>query len=216
MALTLALLLLLLPTMMTMTLTTTTKTTMVAMATGDGEAWFHTDQNAATRPGLQTVQSFVSLYDQPADGSRGNLLVVPRSHHAHDETSARAADARRGRPLPPDAQFVMLPANDPALFDQTQQRRPPPPGGGAPPPPPPPLTLRRVACRAGDLVRADATRALCLYMCRRIRCAPRRRRVCGDVLRTLLVILFHTRCLLRLSTSHRHPRTGNNSPRRRP
>ena len=94
-----------------------TKTTMVAMATGDGEAWFHTDQNAATRPGLQGVQPLVCLYDQPADSSRGNLLVVPRSHHAHDETPARAADARHARPLPPDAQFAMLPANDPALFD---------------------------------------------------------------------------------------------------
>ena len=29
-----------------------------------GEAWFHTDQNAASRPGLQTVQSFTSLFDQ--------------------------------------------------------------------------------------------------------------------------------------------------------
>jgi len=28
------------------------------------ESWFHTDQNGVSRPGLQTVQSFTSLYDQ--------------------------------------------------------------------------------------------------------------------------------------------------------
>lgn len=40
------------------------------------ESWFHTDQNGRSRPGLQTVQSFTSLW--PQDERSGAFVVVPR------------------------------------------------------------------------------------------------------------------------------------------
>ena len=103
------------------------------------------------------------------------------------------------------------------------------------------LVIRGYCERNFDLVRADATHALCMYVLR-IRCALRgivacvvamscvrcsslcicmcrghdaRRaassRLCGNVLRTL----FEDTWLLHLLTSHRHPCTGNHSPRHR-
>ena len=51
-----------------------------------GEAWFHTDQNAASRPGLQTIQSLTSLWDQD-ETTGGPMLTratrgqtIPSSH----------------------------------------------------------------------------------------------------------------------------------------
>ena len=112
------------------------------------EAWFHTDQNSASRPGLQTIQGFVSLYDQPADGSRGSLLVVPGSHaQSHDAVCDRARQHSRA---PDDAQFMMLAPNDPALLPPRPNTTGDASGAHAPPP------LRRVACRRGDLVLWDS------------------------------------------------------------
>ena len=76
-----------------------------------GEAWFHTDQNAASRPGLQTVQSFTSLYDQ--DESTGGFVVVPRSWRRHQAVTRRIYKASPR--TPPEQQFLMVPADDPVL-----------------------------------------------------------------------------------------------------
>lgn len=75
------------------------------------ESWFHTDQNAASRPGLQTIQSFISLWEQ--DESTGGFVVVPRSHLQHDAVTRRVY---RSRPAtPPEQQFLMIPPNDRVL-----------------------------------------------------------------------------------------------------
>ena len=47
-----------------------------------GESWFHTDQNGRSRPGLQTVQSFTSLYDQ--DEATGAFVVRLRPPCEYD------------------------------------------------------------------------------------------------------------------------------------
>lgn len=52
------------------------------------EGWLHTDQNPLWRPGRQTIQSFVTLYDQ--DELTGGFVVYPGSHHCHDWLSAAA------------------------------------------------------------------------------------------------------------------------------
>ena len=46
------------------------------------EGWLHADQSPLWRPGPQTVQSFVSLYDQ--NRSTGAFVVYPGSHMCHD------------------------------------------------------------------------------------------------------------------------------------
>lgn len=100
------------------------------------EGWFHTDQNGVSRPGLQTIQSFVSLYDQ--DASTGAFLVVPGSHEHHGALTARVRAARPG--TPDDQQFLLVPPDDPLLT-------------AAPP------TL--VRCRAGDAVLWDSRAVHC-------------------------------------------------------
>jgi len=80
------------------------------------EAWFHTDQNARTRPGLQTIQSFTSLYDQ--DETTGAFVVVPRSWRQHAEVTGRIYQGTN--PPDDDQQFLMLPPNDPVLLAPRQ------------------------------------------------------------------------------------------------
>ena len=55
-------------------------------------SWFHTDQNAASRTGLQTVQSLTSLFEQ--DEHSGGFVVLPRSWAAHGALSRRVMAAR--------------------------------------------------------------------------------------------------------------------------
>ena len=76
-----------------------------------GESWFHTDQNAKSRPGLQTIQSFTSLYDQSP--ATGGFVVVPRSWRQHKAVTRRVYQFN---PRTPDAQqFLMIPPDDPVL-----------------------------------------------------------------------------------------------------
>ena len=52
-----------------------------------GVGWFHTDQNGKSRPGLQTIQSLTTLYDQ--DETTGAFVVVPRSWKRHHQLTER-------------------------------------------------------------------------------------------------------------------------------
>ena len=102
-----------------------------------GEAWFHTDQNAASRPGLQTVQSFTSLYDQ--DASTGGFVVVPKSWLYHDTVTERIY--RAAPRTPPTQQFLMVPADDEVL---SRPHRP-----------------RLIKVRAGDAILWDSRTVHC-------------------------------------------------------
>ena len=102
-----------------------------------GEAWFHTDQNHRSRPGLQTIQSFTSLYDQ--DESTGGFVVVPRSWERHAKVTARIyQEAPR---TPEEQQFLMVPPNDPVLSR--------------------PHVPRLIKCHAGDTVMWDSRTVHC-------------------------------------------------------
>ncbi|KAL1528029.1 hypothetical protein AB1Y20_009398 [Prymnesium parvum] len=101
------------------------------------ESWFHTDQNAKSRPGRQTVQSFTSLWDQ--DEGTGAFVVVPRSHKRHMEVTRRVYEAR---PRTDDEQqFLMIPADDIVL---RSPRKP-----------------HLVRCKAGDAVLWDSRTVHC-------------------------------------------------------
>ena len=102
------------------------------------ESWFHTDQNAASRPGLQTIQSFTSLYDQ--DEHTGAFVVVPRSHDDHLGVTQRVYEDKW---IDPDTQFLMVPPNDQILLGRTH---------------PPPHVVR---VRAGDSVLWDSRTVHC-------------------------------------------------------
>jgi hypothetical protein len=78
--------------------------------TRTAEAWYHVDQNSGSRPGLQTYQSFVSLYEQ--NDSTGGLVVVPRSKWHHAAFCNRSM-AYWG--LPPTHHFLHAPPDDPNL-----------------------------------------------------------------------------------------------------
>ena len=102
------------------------------------ESWFHTDQNAATRAGLQTIQSFTSLFDQ--DETTGAFVVVPRSWAEHGAVTRRVFAARPE--TDPNQQFLMLPPDDPVLLQ-------------------PHARPRLVRCRAGDAVLWDSRTVHC-------------------------------------------------------
>ena len=101
------------------------------------EGWFHTDQNANSRPGLQTIQGGLLLTDQTP--ATGGLLVVPRSWSDHTQLSRRAA---REWGTSDDNHFLLVPPDDPILHDPT--RRP-----------------TFVAGRKGDLVLWDSRTVHC-------------------------------------------------------
>ncbi|EOD39882.1 hypothetical protein EMIHUDRAFT_108856 [Emiliania huxleyi CCMP1516] len=80
------------------------------------ESWFHTDQNGRSRPGLQTVQSFTSLWPQDERSGafvvvpRGAFVVVPQSHARHEALTRRVYAARPG--TSDEQQFLMVPSGD--------------------------------------------------------------------------------------------------------
>jgi hypothetical protein len=101
------------------------------------ESWFHTDQNAKTRAGRQTVQSFTSLFDQSE--ATGGFVVVPRSWKSHKKVTARVY---RHNPRTADSQqFLMIPPDDPVLST--------------------PHAPHLVRCRAGDAVLWDSRTVHC-------------------------------------------------------
>jgi len=51
-------------------------------------SWLHVDQGR-TKMGLHAIQGFVALYDQ--DARTGGLVVLPRSHHRHEEVLVDAS-----------------------------------------------------------------------------------------------------------------------------
>jgi hypothetical protein len=120
------------------------------------EGWLHTDQNAETRPGRQTVQAFVSLYDQ--DEETGGLVVLPRTHLDHEAFSARAnkywdsGGSNHFLYAPPDDELMVRAA---AAAEGASEGEPwaaaggegASEGGRAP---------RLVKCRAGDMVLWDS------------------------------------------------------------
>ena len=83
-----------------------------------GVGWFHTDQNARSRPGLQTIQSLTSLYDQ--DETTGGFVVVPRSWKRHGQVTDRIYQGRR--PPAAETQFLMIPEDDPILYKPRKPR----------------------------------------------------------------------------------------------
>ena len=111
------------------------------------ESWFHTDQNGRSRPGLQTVQSFTSLW--PQDERSGAFVVVPRGlpqrlpgslqepsrrrvrGRASVARAARGADAARvrgaaghvGRAAVPDGSVGRPPPRDAAPASPRALRR---------------------------------------------------------------------------------------------
>ncbi len=101
------------------------------------EGWFHTDQNANSRPGLQTVQGGLLLTDQTP--ATGGLVVVPRSMSDHTALSRRAA---REWGTSDDNHFLLVPPDDPVLHDPARR----------------PLF---VAGRKGDLVLWDSRTVHC-------------------------------------------------------
>jgi hypothetical protein len=99
------------------------------------EAWYHVDQNAGSRPGLQAFQAFISLYDQ--NESTGGLVVVPRSKTHHAAFCNRSMGYWGA---PPTHHFLYAPPNDPSLA----------------------LGQRvLVKCRAGDMVVWDSRTLHC-------------------------------------------------------
>lgn len=102
-----------------------------------GEAWLHTDQNGMSRPGLQTVQSFTSLYDQ--DETTGAFVVVPRSWQAHNAVTRRVYRATPSTSA--QQQFLMIPPDDIILSS--------------------PQAPHLVRCRAGDSVLWDSRTVHC-------------------------------------------------------
>lgn len=74
------------------------------------EKWFHVDQNAATYPGRQTIQSFLSLTKQTKD--TGGIVVIPESWKYHDDLTKRA---RNHWGTDADAQFLLVPPSDEVL-----------------------------------------------------------------------------------------------------
>ena len=117
------------------------------------EGWIHTDQNAATRPGRQTVQAFVSLFDQ--DEETGGLVVLPRTHVEHGPLSARAnAYWNSGE----NNHFLYAPPNDELLVRAAAAAAgvPTPSGDARAESPDQRLAARIVKCRAGDMVLWDS------------------------------------------------------------
>ncbi|KAJ1636256.1 hypothetical protein T492DRAFT_960676 [Pavlovales sp. CCMP2436] len=100
------------------------------------EGWFHTDQNGLSRPGLWTLQSFTSLFDQ--DATTGAFVVVPGSHLGHRGVTKRALAEAPGTPR--SQQFLMVSPDDPVLT--------------ASPP-------RLIRCKAGDSVVWDSRTVHC-------------------------------------------------------
>lgn len=82
--------------------------------------WFHVDQGSSHR-GFCCVQGMVSLYDQ--DESTGGLVVIPGSHHRHDEVCELKAcgdyiEPPEGHPLLSlSSKLVACKAGDLILWD---------------------------------------------------------------------------------------------------
>ncbi len=93
-------------------------------------SWFHTDQGSG-KHGFHCVQGLLSLYD--ATPQTGGLVVVPRSHLAHDEYIDEVGKGA--------GDYVRVSLHHPALLT-----------GDAP-------TL--VTCRAGDLILWDSRTVHC-------------------------------------------------------
>ena len=54
------------------------------------ESWFHVDQNAKSRPGMQTIQGAFMLSRQTPD--TGGLVIVPESWKHHEGVTRRATE----------------------------------------------------------------------------------------------------------------------------
>ena len=74
------------------------------------EKWFHVDQNAASFPGKQTIQSFLSLTKQTQE--TGGIVVVPESWKYHNELTDRA---RKHWGTDEHSQFLLVPPSDEVL-----------------------------------------------------------------------------------------------------
>ena len=74
------------------------------------EKWFHVDQNAASFPGKQTIQSFLSLTKQTQE--TGGIVVIPESWKYHNDLTERA---RKHWGTDEHSQFLLVPPSDEVL-----------------------------------------------------------------------------------------------------
>ena len=77
------------------------------------ESWYHVDQNAESKPGLQTIQGSLILSNQTK--ANGGLVVIPSSWKDHDGLSRRAN--RHWNVNDYNNHFLLVPQKDP-IFDQ--------------------------------------------------------------------------------------------------
>jgi hypothetical protein len=76
------------------------------------ESWYHVDQNANSKPGLQTIQGSLVMSNQTR--KTGGFVVLPGSWRSHDAVSERSSKYWNADN---DSHFLLVPKNDP-IFEK--------------------------------------------------------------------------------------------------